>query len=330
MTWTIMAGGIWALWVLSPAVVSGAEPATLELVRTIPLKGVAGRLDHMAIDSKDARLFIANLSNNSLDVVDLKGGKLIKQVPDQKKIQGIAYAADLNRIFVGNGVDGVCNVFDGDDYKLLKSIPMPDADNVRYDQGSGFIYVGHADHALGVIDAKTFDIKATVKLPGQPEAFQLDSARSRLYLNTVKPTTVAVVDLAKNEVIAKYIPNGVEGNYPMALDRESQRVFIGCRKPSRVVVLDANTGKELAGIDIPADIDDLFFDPKRKRLYATCGEGFLTVIQRKNADRFEIIEKIDMPKLTRTCLFDADRLYVPVPRQDGQDGPTLRVYKPKD
>src|SRR5438094_9866705 len=95
---------------LAVAVPATAGPATLELVRTIPLKGAAGRLDHLALDAKGHRLFVANLSNNSLDVVDLKAGKLIKQVPGQKKIQGIAYAADLDRIFVGNGVGGECNV----------------------------------------------------------------------------------------------------------------------------------------------------------------------------------------------------------------------------
>src|SRR5207248_4918821 len=75
----------------------------LKLVQTIPLDGAAGRLDHMALHSKGERLFVANLSNNSLDVVDLKAGMLIKQIPDQKKIQGVAYAPDLDRIFVGNG-----------------------------------------------------------------------------------------------------------------------------------------------------------------------------------------------------------------------------------
>src|SRR5438270_13256050 len=98
---------------------TAAEPATLKLVQTIPLKGAAGRLDHLALDARGNRLFIANLSNNSLDVVDLKAGKLVKQVPRQRKIQGVAYAPDVDRVFVGNGKDGVCNVFDGQNYKLI-------------------------------------------------------------------------------------------------------------------------------------------------------------------------------------------------------------------
>src|SRR4051794_11150224 len=95
------------------AFASAGEPATLQLVKTIPLNGAAGRLDHMAIDAKHKRLFIANLSNNSLDVVDLEAGKLVKQIAGQKKIQGVAFVPHLNRIFVGNGVDGVCNIFSG-------------------------------------------------------------------------------------------------------------------------------------------------------------------------------------------------------------------------
>src|SRR5262245_35034427 len=95
---------------LGAGLTTAGEPKTLKLLETIPLKGAAGRLDHLAIDSKHARLFVANLSNNSLDIVDLKAGKLVKQIPDQKKIQGIAYAPDLDRIYVGNGVGSECNV----------------------------------------------------------------------------------------------------------------------------------------------------------------------------------------------------------------------------
>src|SRR5947199_347599 len=93
----------------------------------------------VAIESDDKdieRLFVANLSNDSLDIVDLKAGKLLKQIPGQGKIQGVAYAPELDRLFVGNGQDGVCNVFDGKDYSLLRSFKLPDADNVRYDPKS--------------------------------------------------------------------------------------------------------------------------------------------------------------------------------------------------
>jgi DNA-binding beta-propeller fold protein YncE len=249
-----------------------AEPAALELRQTIPLESGTGRYDHLALDDAHGRLFLANLSNNSLDVVDLKAGKLVKQVPGQKKIQGVAYAADLDRIFVGNGGDGACRVFDGHDYSLVKSIPVPDADNVRYRADTHTVYVT-GEGGLTVIDAKTMTVTTTVRLPGSPEAHQLDSGRDRLFVNTHKPAQVAVVDLKANKVAAEYKLDSAEANYPMALDPDSGRVFVGCRKKPCLIALDAKTGKELAVVPIPGDTDDLYYDAKRGRLYVICGGG---------------------------------------------------------
>jgi DNA-binding beta-propeller fold protein YncE len=309
----------------------GSEPSKLlELVQTIPLKGKAGRLDHLALDGKGRRLFVANLSNDSLDIVDLKAGKLLKQVPGQGKIQGVAYAPDLDRIFVGNGADGVCNAFDGKDYSLLKSFRLPDADNVRYDPKSARVYVTHAEHSLAVIDAKELKPLATVKLPAPPEAFQLDPAKPRIFLNCPSPGRVVVIDATKQEVATSYPLEGAKANYPLALDADSHRVFVGCRKPPVVLALDAETGKEVARTEIPGDIDDLFYDAKRKRLYATCGEGFLAVIERQGADKYKLVEKITTARQARTGLFDPEtgRFYLVAPAHDGK-GPEVRVYQAK-
>lgn len=308
---------------------SAAGSDRLELVRTIQLQGAEGRLDHMALDAKGGRLFVANLSNDSLDVIDLSAGKPVKQVPGQKKIQGVAYAPGLGRLYVGNGADGECRAFDGKTYRLLHTLKLPDADNVRFDPKTGLVYVGHAEHALTAFDAKTYEVKATVKLPGQPEAFQLDPERKRLYANTVRPSAVALVDLTEHEIVAGYTPTKVEGFYPMALDREGGRVFVGCRQPVVVLALDAGTLKELWTAETPADIDDLFYDAKRKRLYASCGEGFLTVLEERDGGRFAVAERLPTAKLARTCFFDPEsgRLFLGVPRQPGKPGPEVRVYQ---
>ncbi len=308
-----------------------ADSSALELVQTISLKGASGRLDHIALDAKGARLFIANLSNNSLDVVELKAGQLVKQIPGQGKAQGVAYAPDLDRIFVGCGTDGVCNAFDGRTYKLLHSLKLPDGDNVRYDPRTRRVYVGHADRALTAFDAETYAVKGTVRLPGPPEAFQLDPNRPRLYVNTHDPAAVAEVDTDRLEVVARHPLTKAAGNYPMALDAAGGRVFVGCRKAPMVVVLDAASGKEVAAVGIPGDVDDLFYDAKHKRLYATCGEGFVAVVRRGEGDRYELAEKVPAAKLARTGFFDAEggRLYVVVPRLEHQNGPELRVYRVK-
>jgi DNA-binding beta-propeller fold protein YncE len=316
---------------LSGSIAVPAEPATLQLLQTIQLKGAAGRLDHMAIDSKHGRLFVANLSNNSLEIVDLKTGKLIKQVPDQKKIQGIAYAADLDRIYVGNGIGGECNVFDGADYSLLKSIKLPGADNVRYLPSRHLVYVGHAEKALSAIDSQTYEVKAEMKLPGRPEGFQVESKRPRLYMNTVDPTALVVVDTDKNEVLHRYPVKLADRAYPLAVDEANHRLFLGCRKKPSIVVIDSETGEEVTSVSIPEDIDDLFYDAKNKRLYASCGVGALAVVRQRDADHYEPLETITTVKLARTCFFDSvgERLYLGVPRQEGEEGPSIRVYQPR-
>jgi DNA-binding beta-propeller fold protein YncE len=300
----------------------------LELFQTIPLKGKAGRLDHMALDTKGARLFIANLSNDSFDVVDLKAGKLIQQIPDQHYIQGVAFAPELNRIFVGVGKDGICNIYDGQNYKLLESVKLPGADNVRYDPRTQRVYVSQSNKTLSVIDGKSMKLKTTINLPGAPEGFQIDPNGNRLFINIVSPARVAMVDTEKEQVAAVWPIKVAEGNYPMTLDMANKRIFVGCRKPPMLVSLDADSGKVVASVAIPGDTDDIFYDAKRKRIYASCGEGALAVVAQKGVDTYEVVERMPTTKLARTCLFDPEssRLFLLVPRQEGKEGPELKVY----
>jgi DNA-binding beta-propeller fold protein YncE len=318
-----------SLTVAAPAVM--ARPSSLELIQTISLKGAPGRLDHLAIDTKGGRLFVANLSNNSLDIVELKAGKLVKQIPHQQKIHGVAHDPEMERIFAGNGGDGVVNVFDGRTYRLIHSLKFADANNVRYDSRTKQVYVGHADKALSAIDARTLKVKATIKLPGPPKAFQIESARSRLYVNTHSPSQVVVVDIQKNEVAARFPLTLTEANFSLALDFTGGRVFVGSRKKPSILVLDMKTGKEIASVSISGDIDDLFYDAKRRRLYASCGEGFLAIVGVKENDRYQLIERIASAKEARTSFFDpsSGRLYVGVPRQAGKEGPEIWVYRPR-
>jgi len=320
-----------ALLVCDTGVSRAAEPA-LVLVQTIELKGKPGKLDHLIVDSKGERLFLANKVNNTVEVVDLKAGKLLKQLKGQAGAQGLAYAADLERLYVGLGTGGFCNIFDGKDYKLLKTVKfMDDADNVRYNPRTHTVYVAHAEKALGVIDGETFEQKPDITLPGSAESFQLESGRPRLYLNIPSPSQVVVIDTDKNEVVNRYPLKLAGANFPLALDEANHRLFIGCRKKPTVVVMDSETGAEITSVDIPADTDDVFFDAKRKRIYASCGEGFIAVIKQSDADHYELAEKLPTVKDARTSYLDPEtgRLYLAVPRQPGKAGPEIQVYEPK-
>jgi DNA-binding beta-propeller fold protein YncE len=304
----------------------------LELVQTIDLKGKPGKLDHLIVDGKTERLFLANKVNNTVEVIDLKAGKPIKQLKNQAGAQGLAFAGDLDRLFVGLGTGGFCNVFDGKDFKLLKTIKYADdADNVRYNPRTHLVYVAHAEKALGVIDGEALEQKTDISLPGSAESFQLESGRPLMYLNVPSPSQVVVIDTDKNEVTKSYPLKLAAANFAMALDEKNHRLFIGCRKKSMVVIMDTETGAEIAGVEIPADTDDVTFDAKRQRIYASCGEGYIAVIKQTDADHYELVEKFPTVKDARTSCLDPEtgRLYLAVPRQEGKAGPEIRVYEPK-
>ena len=319
----------YAVIVLPAARVSAAE---LELIQTIALKGKAGGLDHVALDAKRDRLFVANKANNTLDVVDLKTGTLLKQVPNQTGIQGVAYAADLDRVYVGLGTNGMCNVLEGNEYKAVKTIKFADdSDNVRYNAKTQTVYVAHAEKALGVISARTNSLKIDIKLPAAAEGFDMERTRPRMYVATPDPCQVVVIDTAKNEVAAVYPVKKAGGAHPIALDEANHRVYLGCRKEPMVVVVDTETGKEVGGAVIPEDVDDLYFDAGRKKVYASCGEGFIAVLKATDADHVEMLEKVPTAKGAKTCLFvpETGKLYLAVPRQEGKDGPEVRIFQAK-
>jgi DNA-binding beta-propeller fold protein YncE len=316
----------------SAVIPAKAETPPLERVRTIALKGPVGGLDHLAVDAKRGRLFVANTVNNSLDVVDLKAGKLLKQVPGQGRIRGIDYSPDVDRVFVGNGTGGVCNTFDGASYELIKSVPLGvDADNVRYNPRTRRIYVVHADTELSVIDTNDYTLRSPIALPKDLGALKLERERPRMYVNA-KEGQVVVIDTEKDEVIDKFPVAPAGANAAVAIDEPNHRLFIGCRTNSALLVMDSDTGKIVASVPIPGDVDDLSFDSARNRIYASCGVGAIAVIHQKDANRYESIATITTAKRARTSIFNPEDgcLYLAVPRlaeRPDQENPEIWAYR---
>ncbi len=315
-----------ALLVLSLVITGHAmsSDAPLTRVQTIALKGVDGKLDHLAVDAKGERLFVANKPNNTLDIIDLKTGTLVRQIADQGKVSGVAYAADLNMVYVGNG-SGVCNGFSCDDYKLVFSTKAPGADNVHYHSGNKQVYVAHGQ-SLTILDGKTGEIKGDIKLPGSIHGFKIDKKAEKVFAVLTKPAALGIIDLAKNAVIETYPMTLSDAGSPIAFDAANQLLFVGCPKKPMVVVFDAKTGKEVTSIEIPAGIDDIQFDSKLNRIYCSCGESALVVIEKKG-EKYEVISKLETPKSSRTCAWSKGRLYLGVPKQEGKEGPEIWVYE---
>ncbi|HEY3127832.1 MAG TPA: hypothetical protein VGL91_00090 [Acidobacteriota bacterium] len=308
----------------------GQETAPLKLVQTIPLAGVKGRIDHMAVDVQAKRLFVAALGNDTVEVLDLQTGKRLHTIAGLQEPQGIRYVPEIDRIFVASGGDGTCKIFDGRSYQPAGRVNFSsDADNVRYDPVLTRIYVGYGGGALGIVDAAKGTLLGEIKLEGHPESFQLETSGRKIFVNVPTRQHIAVVDREKHAVVAKW-PVSAQANFPMALDERNQRLFIGCRHPAKLLVLDAQSGKMISELTIPGDTDDLFYDASRRRIYVSCGEGFLAVLEQKDANHYQPSGKIPTAPGARTSLFvpEMSHLYLAVPRRANQEA-EIRVYNAK-
>ncbi len=306
-----------------------AADAPLVLEKTIPIPRVQGRIDHMAVDVAGQRLFVAALGNNTVEVLDLKAGKIIVSLPGFAEPQGIAYVPELNRVFVANGQDGTCRVLDGAFLKTISSVQCgDDADNVRYDAKASRIYVGYGDGALAVLDAKTGAKLADIKLAAHPESFRLETAGSRIFVNVPKADHIAVVDRDKGQVTAIWQMKEAKSNFPLFLDEASHRLFAGCRNPARLLVYDYNSGKLVTSLAISRDTDDLFYDAANKSIYVSCGQGSLDLIQQTDADHYTAAKPIATPPGARTSLFipELKRLCLAVPHR-GKQSAEIRIFK---
>lgn len=309
--------------------VARAESVTpLRLVKTIPLPGVMGRIDHMAVDLEGGRLFVVALGNNSLEVLDFRSFEHIRRIGGLNEPQGVLYIPEFENILVTNGGDGSCKIFDSKSFQLTNALNFSsDADNVRYEPRTKYVYVGYGSGGLGIIDASNWKRIADIPLSGHPESFQLEGSGSKIFVNVPGANNIAVVDRMKRAVVGTWTVEGARENFPMVLDESTHHLFIGCRQPPKIIVYDTESGKEVTKLDVPGDIDDIFYDGANKRIYASCGEGFLSVFQEKGANEYTPLAKIPTARGARTSLFvpEHKRLYLAVPHRGGQQA-EIRVY----
>src|SRR6516162_6812757 len=155
----------------------------LTLKEKIPLGAVKGRIDHMAFDPARKRLFVAELGNNSLGVVDLQGHRLETRLTGLDEPQGVAFVPGADRLFIANGGNGAVEMRQGEDLSLIETISLgSDADNIRAD-GEARVIVGYGEGGLAVLDAKTGERREDVALAAHPESFQLDQKDNRIFVN---------------------------------------------------------------------------------------------------------------------------------------------------
>jgi len=302
--------------------------AALRIEAKIPLGEVRGRIDHMAADIDRRRVFVAELGNNTVGIVDVGQAKVLQVLAGFKEPQGVGYLPSTDRLFVANGGDGSLRLFQGPNYTANSRIELgSDADNVRVDQSRQRVVVGYGGGALAVIDGGKINKIGEVRLPAHPEGFQLDIGTGHAYVNLPNARNIAVADLSSGKVIALWPVGGASANFPMALDNDTNHVLAVFRNPPKLGVFDNRDGSIVRMVDACGDADDLFVDAKRHRIYVSCGAGVIDIF---DARSYERLSRIPTVFGARTSLFvpEFDRLFLAV-RAGGSHPAGIWVLRPE-
>lgn len=312
---------------LFPAVAS-AQAMLPKPLADIAMPGAKGRIDHLGVDAKRHRLFVAALGNDTLEVLDTRGRRRVRSLDGFGEPQGILHVAETNRLFVANGSANRVDILDAESLVLLGHVHgLEDADNLRYDAGARKVYVGYGSGALRVLDATTGASAGDIALPGHPEAFQLETKGPRIFVNVPTAGRISVVNRVRQAVVASWsVP--AAANFPMALDETGRRLFVGTRAPALLMVFDIDSGRIVARHPIGGDADDLFYSPMRKRVYVVCGEGRIDVLRQDDPDRYTLEASVSTGPRARTGLLvpEDDALYVAAPAS-GTSPPRVLAYR---
>jgi hypothetical protein len=315
------------LWTASTrAQQSGGAAAPLLLQSKIPLGSVAGRIDHMAVDLARHRLFVAELGNNSVGIVDLDRNEVTHRIRGLSEPQGIAYVPPTDTVFVANAGDGSVRVFRGGDFAQVARIELGrDADNVRFDAKTGEVLVGFGRGGIAIIDPKKNELIGKTIFEAHPESFQIDPSSGRVFVNLPDASSIATVtpDLkAQQNWKAAY-----GGNFAMALDPGRRRVVVAFRRPARLVAYDYETGRPVAETETCGDVDDVFYDSKSLRMYVICGSGAVEVLDIQPG-KYSRITEIQTVAGARTGLFvpELQTLFIAV-RGHAGEAPAIWSYR---
>lgn len=329
---------VWMTFVLlAMSTYSPAAGEPLTLIQTIPLPDLhEGDFDHFALDVTGHRLFLT-VEQGVVEVFDLRTNKLIHSITGLEEPHSLVYRADLKKLFIVDGGAAELRVYDSDTYQSVSSVKLDvDSDSMAFDAATQRMYIvdgGRAAHTpysfISVVDTTAAKKLADIKIDtNRVEALVLEPSGPRLFASLTGLNSVGVFDRNTDKQLAIW-PVETEGqvNVTLAFDPPHHRLFTVTGKPPKLIVLDSDSGKIVASVPTIEMVDDISYDPRKERIYAS-GNEFVDVFQQTDPDHYTQIGHVPGAFRAKTSflLTDLNRFYLAVPRH-GDKGAELRVYK---
>ena len=290
-------------------ILPGLASPTWMIIDRIPVKGDQF-WDHATLQPEQHRLFVAH--HDRLVVIDLLARAEVGSIPGQDLHKAVI-VPDLNRGFVTDGDAGNVIFFDLKTLESKGTIKTdPDADAICYEPVTRRIFTFNGDsHSSTVIDPEHTEVIGKLSLDGSPESAEADG-HGVIFVNIGDKNEVQKIDAAESKVVQRWSLAAQTKPITIALDQQDGRIFIGCRNQT-LLVLDGTSGKALASLKIGKWVDDTVYDPVRRRIFACCGDGTLTVIRQDSPDSYKVEEVVPTELGVHTIAFDSatNTIYAP-------------------
>ena len=328
---------ILAFALLCTVISQAQEKPPLRLVQTISVPGVVRKWDHFGVDIKGHRLFVSSEEEPAVEVFDLQTNKHLSTLTEFKEPHNVMPFPEMNKIYVVDGEAAEIKILDYETLKITGHIPLTiDADPIAYDPASKYLYIVNGGREaktpyclISVVDTKTDKKLADMKLESNRlESMALENSGHRLFVNMTGTNSIGVVDREKRAVVQTWPISAAQENVPMQFDESTHRLFVVTRKPSRLVVVNSDTGKEVTSLEVSDYVDDLAYDAAHHRLYIPGGggQGALTVVEQQGADTYRVIATIPTKPGAKTARLvpELNKYYVGVPAgKDKQEAQIL-------
>jgi YVTN family beta-propeller protein len=315
-----------AITIAGFAAAQAQKPGSYHLLKKHVLGGEGG-WDYMALDGRTRLLYVSH--SNAVEILNVDSGVKGEPITNLNGVHGIAFAPDINRGYISNGRGNSVSVFDLKTHKVIEEVPStgqnPDA--IMYDAFSGrvFTFNGRTANATA-IDAATDKAVGTVDLGGKPE-FAVTDGKGTIFVNNEDKSEIVAFDAKSLEVKKRWSIAPGEGPSGLAIDLKGKRLFSVCDKV--MVVSDFENGKVVITVPIGEGPDAVRYDAETGLIFASNGEGTLTVVKQESADKYAVLETVATARGARTLELDPKTHHVFVVTAELGPAPAPTTEQPR-
>jgi DNA-binding beta-propeller fold protein YncE len=329
-----------ALPTLGSALAAAQGSSSVKLIRSVNLPGYTGDFDHFAVDFDRNRLLLAAEDHGTLEVFDLKTSAHLKTVSGFGNPHSILVRRGVNTVFITDSEKSGPTIRDADSYEKKQSVQLtPGSDTSKYDAATNTLYIvtGGKD-----VDMKTANLEAinpdtgaklgSVTFPdNHVEAMSFSDGDPRLFINLTQTNKLAVVDRKSMKVIKVWPVPSAKQNAMVAFDPMQHRLYVVCRDPGMVVVMNSDTGGVVSTLAAPLRSDEVQYDAAAHRLYVPGGEGYMGIYDTSDPDHLKLAEKVKTEPGAKTGVLipSMHRLFLAVSPGDTKAMAKVLAYETK-